>query len=80
MDPLMVPIIQEKLLGTLAVKATLGLVPLQVIAVGALVTTGLGFTVTVMVKGAPGQVPIVAVGVTIYCTDPEVVLLGLVKT
>lgn len=39
---------------------------------------GVGFTVTVMVYGVPGQVvEAVDTGVTIYCTVPAVVLLGL---
>jgi hypothetical protein len=66
-------------LGALAVKLMFGPVPLQVVAVLAVVTTGFGFTVTVMVKGAPAHDPVVAVGVTIYCTVPAVVLLGLVS-
>ena len=44
-----------------------------------LVKTGVGFTVTVMVKAAPAQDPVVAVGVTKYCTVPAVALLGLVN-
>jgi hypothetical protein len=36
-------------LAALAVRAILGLVPLQVATVDAVVTTGLGFTVTVIV-------------------------------
>ena len=49
MPPVMVPIVQVKLLGTLAVRLTFGPVPLQVAAVLGVVTTGVGFTVTVMV-------------------------------
>jgi len=45
----------------------------------AVVTTGFGFTVTVMVKGVPGHEFTVEVGVTTYCTVPAVVLLGLVS-
>jgi hypothetical protein len=66
-------------LGALAVKLILGPVPLQVVAVLVVVTTGLGFTVTVMVKGVPEHEFTVEVGVTIYCTVPAVVLLGLVS-
>jgi len=47
--PVIVPMVHANVLGTLAVKAILGPVPLQVIAVLAVVTTGLGFTVTVIV-------------------------------
>jgi hypothetical protein len=43
------PIVQVKLLATLAVNAMFGLVPLQVIAVFAVVTSGVGVTVTVIV-------------------------------
>src|ERR1035437_3160353 len=47
MPPVIVPIVHEKLLGTLAVKLILGPVALHVDAVDELVTTGVGFTVTV---------------------------------
>ena len=47
------------------------LVPEQIVAVVAVVTTGLGLTVTVIVEAVPVQ-PL-AVGVTIYCTVPAVV-------
>ena len=79
MPPVMMPIVQVKLLGVLEVNVIFGPVPLHVLAVGAFVTAGFGFTVTVMVNGAPGQTPIVAVGVTIYSTVPAVELLGLVS-
>ena len=78
-EPVMVPITHVKLLGTLEVKAIFGLVPLQVTAVAELVTAGLGFTVTVIVNGVPAQVPVVAVGVTIYSTVPADELLGFVS-
>lgn len=80
MPPVIVPIVQVKELGVLAVKAILGLVPLQVLAVGAFITEGFGFTVTVIVKGSPAHEPVVEVGVTMYCTVPAVTLLGLVST
>ena len=79
MPPVMVPMVHANVLATLAVKLMFGPVPLHVLAVFAVVTTGDGFTVTVMVKGAPGQEPVVAVGVTIYCTVPAAELLGLVS-
>jgi hypothetical protein len=75
----MVPIVEVNVLATLAVKAILGPVPLQVVAVDAVVTVGDGFTVTVIVYGAPVQLPVVDVGVTTYSTVPAVVLLGLVR-
>jgi hypothetical protein len=75
----MVPIVHVKLLETLAVKAILGLVPLQVVAVVLLVIDGAGFMVTVIVVGFPTQLPVVEVGVTIYCTLPFVIF-GLLNT
>lgn len=60
----MVPIAQVKLLGTEAAKAIFGLVPLQTVAVLAVVITGTGSTVTVIVNGLPTQDPVVDVGVT----------------
>jgi len=79
MPPVIVPIVHVNVLGALAVKLILGPAPLQVVAVLAVVTTGFGFTVTVMVKGVPGHEFTVEVGVTTYCTVPAVVLLGLVS-
>ena len=49
MLPVLVPNVQLKLLATLDVNETLGLVPLQIVALVALVSTGTGFTVTVKV-------------------------------
>jgi hypothetical protein len=79
--PFIVPIVHEKLAGVVDVSAMFGLVALQIVAVAEFVTTGLGFTVTVMVNGVAGeQFPVTDVGVIIYCTDPAVALLGLVNT
>jgi hypothetical protein len=47
--PVIVPMVQAKVLGALAVKAMFGLVPLQIDAVAEFVTVGVGFTVTVIV-------------------------------
>ena len=47
--PVTVPIVQLKVLAAEADKAIFGLVPLQVTAVLLVVTTGVGFTVTVIV-------------------------------
>jgi hypothetical protein len=47
--PLIVPIVQEKLLATEADKLILGPDPLHVTAVFPVVTFGAGFTVTVIV-------------------------------
>ena len=77
--PVIVPTVHVNVLATLAVKEIFGLVPLHVVAVFAVVTVGAGFTVTVIVYAAPAHEPVVAVGVTIYCTVPAVVLLGSVN-
>lgn len=47
--PVIVPIVQVNVLGTLAVNVMFGLVPLHVEVVAGLVTTGVGYTVTVIV-------------------------------
>jgi hypothetical protein len=75
----MVPIVHAKLLGVLEVNEILGLVPLHVVAVALLLTAGIGFTVIVIVVGFPTQLPVVDVGVTIYCTLPELALLGFAR-
>ena len=77
--PVMTPIVHVKVLGTLAVKLIFGPVPLQVLAVAAVVTTGEGLTVTVMIYAFPEHDPVVETGVTIYCIVPAVVLLELVN-
>jgi ABC-type proline/glycine betaine transport system permease subunit len=79
MLPVIVPIVHAKLLGALAVNAIFGPDPLQVLAVAALVTAGIGLTVTVIVNADPAHDPVVDVGVTRYCTLPAVALLGLVN-
>jgi hypothetical protein len=55
MPPVMVPIVHVKVLGMFAVNVIFGPVPLQVLAVGELVTEGMGFTVSVNVLFGPGQ-------------------------
>jgi uncharacterized protein Usg len=77
--PVIAPIVQAKLLGALDVKVIFGPVPLQMLAVGELVTIGVGLTVTVIVYAAPAHEPVVEVGVTIYSTVPATALLGLVS-
>jgi len=47
--PVTVPTVQLKVDGTLEVKAIFGLVPLQIVAVGEVVTIGVGLTVIVIV-------------------------------
>ena len=62
--PVMVPIFQEKELAAEAVKAKDWATPLQTLEVTALVTAGLGFTVTVTVKELPKQ-PAALTGTTV---------------
>jgi hypothetical protein len=80
MPPLIVPMVHANVLGALAVSAILVLVLLQIAVVAAFVTAGVGFTVTVIVYGAPTQLPVTEVGVTMYWTVPATALLGLVST
>jgi hypothetical protein len=75
----MVPIVHANVLGALAVRVTFGLTPLHIVAVAALVPTGLGFTVTVILYGVPGHDPVTEVGVIKYCIEPAVLVLGLVN-
>jgi hypothetical protein len=49
MAPVIVPTVHVNVLGVLAVNAIFGLVPLQILFVAALVTAGVGLTVTVIV-------------------------------
>ena len=64
--PVMVPTVHVKVLAALAVNTMLVAVPLQIVAVFAVVTTGVGFTVTVIVNGFPWHELVVDVGVTKY--------------
>ena len=65
--PVIAPIVQLKVLDVVAVSAIFVVPPLQIVAVFAVVTTGVGFTVTVIVYGVPGQAGVAMdVGVTIY--------------
>ena len=74
------PNVQLKLLGVDAVKAKAVLLVVQIVSVViALVTTGVGFTVTVKLVALPTQLPPVDVGITLYIILPAVVLTGLVK-
>jgi ABC-type proline/glycine betaine transport system permease subunit len=77
--PVIVPTVHAKLLGALAVSAILVPVLLHIAFVAAVVTAGVGLTVTVIVYGDPTQPPVVDVGVTMYCTLPAVALLGLLS-
>ena len=80
MPPVFVPNVHVNVLGALAVKPINVFVPLQMLFVAAVVTTGRGFTVTVIVYAAPGHDPVVLVGVTIYSTVPAAVVLELLNT
>lgn len=75
--PVMVPIVQLKLLGIEATRLIFGLVPLQMVEVLGIVTIGVGLTVTVIGKIA--HEPVAEVGVTRYSTVPATVELGLVS-
>ena len=77
--PVMVPKVQLKLLAALEVNAILVEAPLQILLVAALVTAGVGLTVTVMVVEEPTQEPVLEVGVTTYSTLPALALPGLVS-
>lgn len=61
-----VPIVQVKVLDAEAVKLIFADAPLQIEAVFAVVTDGVGLTVTVMVYAVPGHDPVLEVGVTKY--------------
>lgn len=74
--PVIVPIVQVKVLAKVAVKPIFVVVPLQMVAVFTVVTAGAGLTVTVIVKGVPAQDPAIAVGVTKYVTVPDAISLG----
>jgi len=77
--PILVPNVHAKVLAVLDVRLMFGPVPLQIAAVVAVVTDGVGFTVTVILVAEPTQEPIVEVGVTAYTILPAVELLGLVN-
>jgi len=78
--PVIVPTVHVNVLAAVAARTIFGLVPLHVAAVFGVVTVGLGLTVTVIVYSAPGQLPVVEVGVTRYGTVPAVASLGFVST
>jgi hypothetical protein len=78
--PVIVPTVHVNVLAAVAVNAIFVAVALQIVAVLAVVTTGVGLTVTVIVYAEPGQAGVaVDVGVTIYWTVPVVALEGLVR-
>ena len=56
--------------------------PLHIVAPGALVMVGAGFTVIVTVCGVPWQFPAIDVGVTVYvtiCTEVVLFVIVLLK-
>lgn len=79
--PVMAPIFQEKVLAVDAVSVIFVVVLSQIASVAAVVTTGVGCTVTVAIKlcVVPTQ-PFNDVGTTRYSTEPDVTALGLFNT
>jgi hypothetical protein len=75
--PVTVPIVHANVDGALEVSVMFGEVAVQIAVVAGFVTTGEGFTVTVMVNAGPVQLPVEEVGTITYCTVPAVELLGL---
>lgn len=63
--PVIVPIVQLKLLGTVAESAIARFVPLQMVDVAGVDNAGVGLTVTVILNGVPAHEPAEEVGVTI---------------
>lgn len=61
----MFPIVQVKVLETVALNEIFGEIPLQIVAVKGVVTEGAGLTVTVRAKGVPGHELDMEVGVTL---------------
>jgi hypothetical protein len=74
--PVIVPIVQEKLLGILEVRLILVAIPLQVCDVAEVVILGIAFTVAVVVDA--GLVHPFKVTVTEYTPDAAVVALAIV--
>jgi hypothetical protein len=80
MPPLIVPTVHVNVLAADAVNAIFVAVALQIVAVFAVVTTGVGLMVTVIAYAGPGHAGVaVEVGVTRYWTVPAVALDGLVN-
>ena len=78
--PVLVPRVHANVLAALEVKPILLAVALQILdAFTALVTAGVGLTVTVKLVALPTQLPTVEVGITLYTILPAVVFNGLVK-
>ena len=77
--PAVAPMVQVNEAVVLAVRVMPVDEPEQILSVGSVVTTGPGFTVTVIVTGSPKQASEVERGVTMYSTDPGSELLGLIS-
>lgn len=71
--------VQLKVLFTEAVRIVFQLSPLQIAAVDALVTKGFGSTLIIIVLLEPVQVPLDAMGVTMYSIVPVVEFDGLLS-
>jgi len=80
MPPVIAPKVQEKVEGIFDVRLKFVDVPVQIVSALLLVTKGFGCTVTVIVKGLPGQDPAIDVGVTMYSTVPSDELDGFERT
>ena len=77
--PTIVPTVHTKLLGVLAVRDILVLVPLQILNAKEFVIAGLGLTITEIINGAPVHEVATETGVIIYCTVPVAEMLELVR-
>jgi hypothetical protein len=77
MLPVIVPMVHVKVLGVFAVSEILGLVPLHMVAVLAVVTVGVGMTVATKLKGTPLQPAAWGVIEYVAVADGVVVLLSV---
>ena len=77
MPPEIVPTVQLNVLGVLAVKEILVVLPLQIWAVLAVVITGVGLTVIVKLWDGPGHPLAVGVTVMVAITGDEPVLMAV---
>jgi hypothetical protein len=76
----MVPTVHVKVDAVVAVRLIAVEDWLQTVSAVAVVITGFGFTVTVIVSDSAPQFPAMEVGVMMYLTEPAVELLGLLST
>ena len=75
--PVIIPMVHVKVQGTDEVRTRFCGMSLHTELVAGFVTTGVGFTVTVIVNDGPEQVPAMETGVIINSTVPGTELLGL---